>query len=128
MRYQKPIKMGIIEIKEMEFYSYHGCFTEEQIVGNKFLVDLILETDCSKAKVSDNINDALNYQIAYEVVKEEMEKKSHLLENIAHRILEKLFVKLNGIKVATVKVAKINPPLGGKVKNVNVTLKKSIDN
>jgi len=128
LRYQKPIKMGIIEIKEMEFYSYHGCFTEEQIVGNKFLVDLILETDCSKAKVSDNINDALNYQIAYEVVKEEMEKKSHLLENIAHRILEKLFVKLNGIKVATVKVAKINPPLGGKVKNVNVTLKKSIDN
>ncbi len=120
--------MGIIEIEGMEFYSYHGCFTEEQIVGNKFMVDLILETDCDKAKISDNINDALNYQVAYEIVKEEMGKKSHLLENIAHRILEKLFVELTGIKVATIKVAKINPPLGGKIKNVNVTLKKSIDN
>lgn len=117
--------MGIIEVKGMEFYAYHGCFAEEQIVGNKFLVDLELEVDCEKAKISDNINDAVNYQIAYEIIKEEMEQKSHLLENIAHRILEKLFNKLNGIKVAKVKVAKINPPLGGRIENVNVTLAKS---
>ena len=117
--------MGIIEVKGMEFYAYHGCFAEEQIVGNKFLVDLELEVDCDKAKVSDNINDAVNYQIAYETIKEEMEHKSHLLENIAYRILEKLFHKLDGIIVAKVKVAKINPPLGGRIDNVNVTLIKS---
>lgn len=119
------MKMGTIEIKGMEFYAYHGCFAEEQIVGNKFLVDLELEVDCNKAKISDNINDAVNYQIAYEIIKEEMEQKSHLLENIAYRILEKLFIKLNGIIIAKVKVAKINPPLGGRIENVNVTLTKS---
>lgn len=118
--------MGIIEIEGMEFYAYHGCFTEEQIVGNKFMVDLKLEADCEKAKITDNINDAVNYQIAYDIVKEEIEQKSHLLENIAHRILEKLFEKLSGIYVASVKIAKINPPLGGKIKNVNVTLTKSL--
>jgi len=119
--------MGIIEIEGMEFYAYHGCFKEEQIVGNKFMVDLRLEADCSKAEISDNIKDAVNYQIAYEIVKEEIEKKSHLLENIAHRILEKLFQNMSGINVASVKIAKINPPLGGKIKNVNVTLTKSYD-
>ena len=116
--------MGTIEIKDMEFYAYHGCFAEEQIVGNKFLVDLTLEVDCDKAKISDNINDAVNYQIAYEIIKEEMEQKSHLLENIAHRILKNLFKKLNGILIARVKVSKINPPLGGRIGNVNVTLTK----
>lgn len=117
--------MGIIEIEGMEFYAYHGCFTEEQIVGNKFMVDLKIEADCDKAKISDNIKDAVNYQTAYEIVKEEIEQKSHLLENIAHRILEKLFEKLDGIQTASVKIAKINPPLGGKIKNVNVTLTKT---
>ena len=119
--------MGIIEIEGMEFYAYHGCFTEEQIVGNKFLVDLKLEADCDKAKITDNINDAVNYQFAYDIVKKEIEQKSHLLENIAHRILEKLFQKITGINVASVKIAKINPPLGGKIKNVNVTLTKSLN-
>ncbi len=116
--------MGIIEIEGMEFYAYHGCFTEEQIVGNKFMVDLRLEADCSKAQVSDNINDAVNYQIAYEIIKEEMDKKSHLLENIADRILNKIFKKLPKIDVATIKVAKINPPLGGKIGHVSVSLTK----
>jgi dihydroneopterin aldolase len=117
--------MGIIEIEGMEFYAYHGCFTEEQIVGNKFLVNLYLEADCNKAKKTDNINDAVNYQIAYDIIEKEMEKKSHLLENIANRILESLFKKLNGINFAKVKVSKINPPLGGKIKSVSVTLTKN---
>lgn len=116
--------MGVIEIKGMEFYAYHGCFKEEQIVGNKFMVDLKLEGDSNQAEISDDINDAINYQIAYELIKKEMEIKSHLLENIAHRILKSLFGKLVGIDVATVKVAKINPPMGGKIEHVSVSLTK----
>jgi dihydroneopterin aldolase len=67
--------MGTIEIEGMEFYAYHGCFAEEQIVGNKFMVDLRLEANCAKAKISDNINDAVNYQTAYEIVKTEVISK-----------------------------------------------------
>ena len=116
--------MGIIEIEGMEFYAYHGCFTEEQIVGNQFMVDLHLETDCSKPEITDHIQDAVNYQIAYQIIKQEMDKKSHLLEHIAHRILKQLFTTLSGIETARVKVAKINPPLGGKIQSVSVTLEK----
>ncbi|RLD59366.1 MAG: dihydroneopterin aldolase [Bacteroidetes bacterium] len=114
--------MGLIEIEGMEFYAYHGCFKEEQIVGNKFLIDLSIEADCDEASKTDNINDAVNYQIAYTIVKDEMEKKSHLLENIANRILNSLHKKLPGIIKATVKVSKINPPMGGKIEKVSLTL------
>jgi dihydroneopterin aldolase len=114
--------MGLIQIEGMEFYSFHGHFKEEQIVGNKFLVDLAIETNMDQPKKSDNLKDAVNYQRAYEIVKMEMEKKSHLLEHIAGRILDALYAEMEGINKATVKVTKMNPPIGGKIASVSVVM------
>ena len=111
-----------IEIEGMEFYAYHGCYETEQIVGGKFLADLYIEADCSKAAESDNVNDAVNYQKAYELVKEEIHIKSHLLENVCKRILDRLYKDISGIKKAKIKVSKINPPMGGRIEKVSVTL------
>ena len=106
----------------MEFYSYHGHFREEQIVGNRFIVDLNIETDMSAPALSDNLSDAVDYQTAYRLVKREMDKKSYLLENIAGRILDSLFNELPGVLKAIVKVSKMNPPMGGKIGSVSVTM------
>jgi dihydroneopterin aldolase len=114
--------MGIIKIENMEFYSFHGHFKEERIVGNRFLVDLTLETDMKVPVESDNLKDAVNYQRVYEIVKFQMEKKSHLLEHIAGRILDAVYSEMEGIKKATVKVSKMNPPLGGKIGSVSVVI------
>ncbi len=114
--------MGCIEIEGMEFYAYHGHYEEEQIVGNRFLIDLKIETDCRKAAVSDDIEDAVNYQTAYKIIKSEMKKKSNLLENIAGRILDAIYEKLDNLKSVTIKVSKMNPPMGGKIKKVSVTM------
>ncbi|MBN1184126.1 MAG: dihydroneopterin aldolase [Bacteroidales bacterium] len=116
--------MGLILLENMEFFAYHGCFKEERIVGNKFLVDLRIDADLSKASVTDNLNDTLNYQAAYKIVKEEMQEKSHLLEHIAQRIIDAIYSTFNGIEAVTVKVSKMNPPLGGKTEKVSVILSK----
>jgi len=117
--------MGLIQIEGMEFYSFHGHYLEEQIVGSRFVVDLTIETDMSRAARTDNLDDAVNYQRAYEIVRAQMEKKSYLLENIAGRILDALFDELNGIISATVKVSKLNPPVGGKTAAVSVIMSKT---
>jgi len=114
--------MGFIHVEGMEFYSYHGCFKEEQIIGTRFKVDVVIETDCELATKTDQINDALNYQTVYNLVKEEMAIKSHLLEHVAGRILDHLYVQFKQIEKASVKVVKLNPPLGGQVESVSVTL------
>jgi dihydroneopterin aldolase len=114
--------MGLIQIEGMEFYSFHGHYKEEQIVGNKFLVDLTIETNMEIPRSTDNLKDAVNYQKAYQVVKHQMEEKSHLLEHIAGRILDALYSELEGIKKATVKVSKMNPPMGGKIGSVSVIM------
>ncbi len=114
--------MASIRIENMEFYAYHGHFKEEQIVGNKFLVNLEIESDMAKPALSDDLQDAVNYQQAYLLVKEEMQEKSHLLENIAKRIIDRIYTELKGIDKIKVKVSKMNPPVGGKMDCVSITL------
>jgi 7,8-dihydroneopterin aldolase/epimerase/oxygenase len=114
--------MGLIQIENMEFYSFHGHFKEERIVGNKFVVDLTLETDMKIPQESDNLKDAVDYQRVYEIVKLQMDKKSHLLEHIAGRIVDAVYAEMKGITKVTVKVSKMNPPMGGKIGAVSVIL------
>lgn len=121
-RHLKLITMGTIRIEDMEFYAFHGHFKEEQIIGNKFVVDLTIETDTDKAGSSDNLADTVNYQEVFTIVKKEMETKSHLLEHIATRILNALYSELKGIKRGTVKVSKMNPVIGGHIGRVSVEI------
>lgn len=114
--------MGFIQIENMEFYSFHGHFKEERIVGNRFLVDLTIETDMTIPAASDNLKDAVNYQRVYQIVRQQMEQKSFLLEHIAGRILDAVYAEMKGIAKVTVKVSKMNPPMGGKIGSVSVVL------
>ncbi len=114
--------MSVISIEGMEFFAYHGCFKEEQIIGTKFLVDLHIETDTTEAENSDNLSKTINYQEVYWLVKAEMKIKSNLLENVARRILSALKHNFPETKNATIKISKLNPPLGGKMKNVSLTI------
>ena len=114
--------MGIIEIENMEFYAYHGHFEAEQIVGNKFEVYLHMETNCEPASKSDNLDDALDYQKAYELVKDEVLIPSKLLEHVGGRILERLYDEFDNLNKATIKISKMNPPMGGKIGKVSVAL------
>ena len=107
----------------MEFYAYHGCFKEEQIIGTRFLVDLYLETNTENAERSDDLADTVNYQEVYLLVKKEMEIKSKLLEHVGRRILDVVKEKFPEISSASLKISKMNPPLGGKMKNVSLTMR-----
>jgi len=114
--------MGVIEIEGMEFYARHGYYAAEQKIGARFLVNIRIETDCSKAAMSDNLDDALNYQKVYNIVKNEMCIVSKLLEHVAQRILNHLKKQFPEIRKATVKISKMNPPMGGPIEKVSVSL------
>ncbi|HXK82039.1 MAG TPA: dihydroneopterin aldolase [Bacteroidales bacterium] len=120
--------MGLIQIEGMEFYAYHGHYPEEKISGHKFLIDLSMWTDTSKAELSDSISDALNYQTAYIIVKTCIEQSNYnLLERIARTILDTLFEKFLNLEKAMIKIRKINPPMGGQINSVSVSIEKYRD-
>ena len=110
--------MGKIILEGMEFFSYHGCFKEEQVIGAKFIVDLQIDSDTSRAEASDRLSDTINYSSLYLIVKTEMEQKSCLLEHVARRIIEKLKTSFTTILSIDLRISKINPPVGGRMKEV----------
>ncbi len=114
--------MARILLENMEFYAYHGCFAEEQVIGNRFLVDLEIDVDTSVAERSDRLHDTVNYQKVYDEIKEAMTHKSHLLEHLARRILDALGARFPGIRHMKVKVSKMNPPMGGRMRCVSLEM------
>jgi dihydroneopterin aldolase len=114
--------MALIEIEGMEFYAFHGHFEVEKVTGNRFLVNLKIEADCSKAGQTDRLEDTLDYQKAYQAVKEEMAIPSDLLEHIAQRIINRIKSEFPMTGNVKVKVSKLNPPMGGQIEKVSVSL------
>jgi 7,8-dihydroneopterin aldolase/epimerase/oxygenase len=118
----KSVKMGQIAVEGMEFFAYHGCFREEQIIGTRFMVDVYIDTDTREAENTDDLHKTVNYQAIYVLVKEEMEVRSKLLEHVGRRILDRIRKEFPQVEACRVKVSKMNPPVGGKVGSVSVEL------
>ena len=114
--------IGRIELEEMTFYAYHGCFEEEQRVGNRYLVNISIDTDGSQPAQSDSIKDALNYVTVYELTREQMAIKSHLLEHVTARIIDAIYSEFPYIIQTTVKVSKMTPPMGGQMRCISLTM------
>ena len=111
--------MGTILLEGMEFFAFHGCFKEEQVIGTKFIVDLYVDADTTVSENSDHLRDTVDYVGLYQCVKREMAQKSHLLEHVAKRILTAVQQDFPAISAIELKIAKINPPMGGKMHQVS---------
>ena len=116
--------MGKIQVNNIKVYSYHGCLEEESIIGSDYRVDVEVEADLSKSALTDELIDTVDYVHLNHIVKTEMAIRSKLLEYVVKRILDRIFKELEMVMFASVKVAKINPPIGGDVENVAVILEK----
>jgi dihydroneopterin aldolase len=116
--------MGVIVLKNIRCYAYHGCLQEEAMIGSDYLVNLKIKANLKKSSFSDDLNDTVDYVKLNEIVVAAMNKRSKLLEEVAQRILQSIFEELPMVQKAWVTVSKVNPPLGGDVEMVSVRLKK----
>lgn len=120
----KDIVMGKIQVNNIKLYAHHGCLEEEAKIGSWYRVDVEVTADLSKSSQTDELVDTVDYVHLNHIVKEEMAIRSKLLEEVAKRILGKMFSEIEMIQKATVSVAKINPPIGGNVQEVVIILSK----
>jgi 7,8-dihydroneopterin aldolase/epimerase/oxygenase len=114
--------MGIIKLKNIRTYSYHGCLIEEGKIGSDYSVDLEVKTDLRKSALSDNLEDTVDYVLLNRIVEEEMAIRSNLLEHVAHRIIKRIFDEVAAISRITLAVSKLNPPIGGDVEAVTIEM------
>lgn len=112
--------MAEIRLEGIEFFAYHGHHDEERITGNKYSVDVYIETDLSEAAQTDALKDTVNYVVIYNIIKEEMAKPARLLEHISHRINQEVLREYPEIVRVRTAVSKFNPPVGGICKRATV--------
>ena len=114
--------MGIIKLKNIRTYSYHGCLIEEGKIGSDYTVNLEVKTDLRKSCTSDDLKDTVDYVLLNRIVVEEMAIRSDLLEHVAHRIITRIFEEIPEISRIIVSVSKLNPPIGGDVEAVTIEM------
>ena len=112
-----------IYLDEMHFYAYHGVMEQERLVGGEYSVSLIVEADLTVAVRTDDVADTINYATLYELVKSEMAIPSKLLEHVAGRIGRRAMETFEKITALTIRVTKVNPPMGADSKGASVELK-----
>ena len=112
-----------IYLDDMHFYAYHGVMEQERLVGGEYSVSLTIEADLTEAVRTDDVADTINYVALYEIVKSEMAVSSKLLEHVAGRIGRRAMETFERITTLTVRVTKLNPPMGADCKGASVELK-----
>lgn len=114
--------MGVIKVENIRVFAHHGCLEEETQIGSDYRVDLKIKADLKPSSISDKLSDTVDYVLLNRIIKEEMQLPSYLLETVAQRILNRIFMEDNAVSKATVWVSKLNPPIGGDVEKVTIKL------
>lgn len=115
--------MGTITLEGLEFFSYHGFYDEEQKIGNKYSVDIVVTTDFSEAARLDRLSATVNYEDLYQITATVMKQPARLLEHIAHAIIAEIKKKYADLQAIEVSVSKFNPPIGGVCHRAKITLR-----
>ncbi len=114
--------MAKIALEGVEFFAYHGVYDEEQKIGNKYSIDVVIEADVSEAAQYDRLRDTINYEKVYRIIAEVMQKRARLLEHIAYQIIERIRIEYATVQSIEVSVSKYNPPVGGVCLRSKITL------
>ncbi|MCB0397434.1 MAG: dihydroneopterin aldolase [Flavobacteriales bacterium] len=115
--------MAKILIENIQFFVKIGHLEVEHRVGNRIRLDVSFETDTRHAEETDELSDTVDYKAVFDVLKAQSEKPSKLIEHMARRMFDAL---VNGFPNASqweLKLAKLNPPVNGRVDQVSIVLK-----
>ena len=116
--------MGKIKLKNIRVYAYHGCLVEESRIGSDYIVNLEVKANLSKPAKSDALSETVDYVHLQSIVMKEMAIRSKLLEHVADRIIDSIMKEVEMVENVKVSVSKKNPPIGGDVSEVRVTMKR----
>jgi 7,8-dihydroneopterin aldolase/epimerase/oxygenase len=107
-----------IELSNIRCYGYTGFLPEEQVLGQWFEVDLVIDRDLALAGRSDDLNDTLNYCEAIAATKAVVKaNKFALVERLAAEIATQILAlpAVQQVRVRLHKPAAPIPDFGGKI-------------
>lgn len=115
--------MDGILINGLEFYGYHGASDEEQRVGHRYQIDVRLAVETRTAGESDRLTDTVSYaKVAKRLVEVGTSEQFRLLEALAARFVDIIFIEFPIVQSIRIRVSKISPPMNAIAASVGVEI------
>ncbi len=115
--------MDIIRIKGLEVFANHGVFEEENVLGQKFIVNLDMYVSTRAAGINDDIKQSVDYGEVCKLVKDTMTRKNYkLIESVAEAIAAGILLKYPEIREVDVEVEKPWAPVMMPLNTVSVKI------
>ena len=112
--------MGIIKLKNMQFYGYHGVYEHEKELGAPFEVDIEISKPFDNVVSTDDISRTVDYNAVYKLVQSEVSNfKYNLIETLAGKIAYKI-MSCYEIEKVVVRVRKPKVQISGILDTVEV--------
>lgn len=118
--------MAKIKLQNMMFFGCHGVYDYEREYGQKFFLDVEMETGDDKAGATDNLADAVDYTAVYRLVKQIVETKQfQLMEALLGHIDRAVLAEFPLVSSVTTRVRKPAVPIAGQLDFVQVEMSRS---
>ena len=114
-------RMATIRIRNMMFYGFHGIYDFEREQGQKFFVDVALDTKDNHAAETDKAEDGVDAAHVYNFVRDVVENKRYtLLQSLATEVNQQLLRAFPQCASATTMIRKPSVPIAGPLDCVEV--------
>jgi dihydroneopterin aldolase len=117
---------GRIHLKNMTFYGYHGHLAEENALGQRFMIDVVLSVDIAEAAKSDALHDTVDYTKVFAICRDVVENdRVKLLETLANDIIDRILESCARVKQVEITIKKPAVPVPGALDYVAIETSKT---
>ena len=104
--------MDRIYIKGLDVFAYHGVMSKEKRDGQRFVLDITLDCDLSRAGRTDRLEDTVDYTAVMDAAVQAMTENSYdLIERAASRTAEAILRAEEKVERVTLCLRKPEAPI-----------------
>lgn len=118
----------IIRLTGLQFFARHGVLEAEQTLGQRFEVDVSLQTDLRAAGQSDKLQHTVDYARVYTSIEDQVvgpSNRKDLIEAVAEGVAARILREHAAVQGVRVEVRKPQVALGGILAHVAVVIERS---
>ena len=111
-RVPQQMQTGVIQLRDLRIYAYHGVNPEEKQIGQSFLIDLDLTTNFSAAVHGDDIGSTVSYaQVAKTLQRTLTEQRFDLIEKAAQVAADTILRDYPAVQKIRLRLKKPDAPM-----------------
>ena len=117
--------MDCITIKGLEVFAKHGVYKEENVLGQKFIVNAVLKMDTRRAGLTDNLGLSVDYGSVCNFINSYMKDNTFkLIETVAENLAHEILIKYQDISEVSIEIRKPWAPIGLPVHYASVSIQR----